>query len=312
VTIGGDDTAFSAMKVAERAGGRIHVAHVPKTIDNDLDLPPGVDTFGYQTARHIGTKVVETLMEDAKTASRWYVVVAMGRSAGHLALGMGKAAGATLTLVTEEFRRPLRLRTLVDTLVGAIIKRQSLGRPDGVAVVAEGVSLALDPADFEEFGNVERDAHGHIRLAEVNLGDVLKEKATARLRALGLKTTIADKEIGYELRCADPIPFDLEYTRELGYSAADFLASGGNAAMVSLRGGEFVPVPFQTMLDSTTGRTRVRLVDVTSTGYRIARHFMIRLSPEDFSTESAVSKLAAVTNLDAAGFRREFEHVIAS
>jgi hypothetical protein len=39
-------------------------------------------------------------------------------SAGHLALGIGKAAGATLTLIPEEFPKPLRLKTIVDTLVG--------------------------------------------------------------------------------------------------------------------------------------------------------------------------------------------------
>src|SRR5215470_16441769 len=97
VTIGGDDTAFSAMKLAEKAAGRIRVAHVPKSIDNDLDLPPYVDTFGYQTARHVGVDLLKSLMVDAKTTSRWYIVIAMGRKAGHLALGIGKAAGATLT-----------------------------------------------------------------------------------------------------------------------------------------------------------------------------------------------------------------------
>ena len=77
--------------------------HVPKTIDNDLDLPPHVDTFGFQTARHFGVEIVKNLMVDAKTTSRWYFVIAMGRKAGHLALGIGKAAGATLTLIPEEF-----------------------------------------------------------------------------------------------------------------------------------------------------------------------------------------------------------------
>src|SRR5215813_7632432 len=94
ITIGGDDTAFSAMKLEERANGRIHVVHVPKTIDNDLDLPGYVDTFGFQTARHHGVEIVKNLMVDAKTTSRWYLVIAMGRKAGHLALGIGKAAGA--------------------------------------------------------------------------------------------------------------------------------------------------------------------------------------------------------------------------
>ena len=112
ITIGGDDTAFSAMTVAAMANGAIRVVHVPKTIDNDLDLPPHVDTFGYQTARHYGAAIVESLMVDATTTSRWYFVVAMGRKAGHLALGIGKAAGVTVTLIGEEFTHPIRLRTL--------------------------------------------------------------------------------------------------------------------------------------------------------------------------------------------------------
>ncbi len=103
ITIGGDDTAFSALKVEEMASERIHVVHVPKTIDNDLDLPHGIPTFGFQTARHIGVEVVKNLMVDAQTTSRWYFVVTMGRKAGHLALGIGKATGATLTLIPEEF-----------------------------------------------------------------------------------------------------------------------------------------------------------------------------------------------------------------
>ncbi len=86
------------MKLEEKSAGRIRVVHVPKTIDNDLDLPPHVDTFGFQTARHLGVEIVKNLMVDAKTTSRWYFVIAMGRKAGHLALGIGKAAGATLTL----------------------------------------------------------------------------------------------------------------------------------------------------------------------------------------------------------------------
>jgi 6-phosphofructokinase 1 len=311
VTIGGDDTAFSAMNVQQESAGRVRVVHVPKTIDNDLDLPPYVDTFGYQTARHYGVEVVKNLMVDARTTSRWYLVVAMGRTAGHLALGIGKAAGATITLITEEFTaRPIRLKTIVDTLVASIIKRLSLGRLDGVAVIAEGVSLAVDPQDFAEVANAERDEHGHIRLAEVNLGEILKTRVSARLKEVGLKTTIAEKNIGYELRCADPIPFDIEYTRDLGYCAAKFLIEGGSASMISLQGGQFVPVPFAQMLDPTTGRTRVRLVDINSTRYAIARRYMIRLRKDDFDTPEELARLASVTKLSPEEFRRQFEPLV--
>ena len=307
LTIGGDDTAYSAMKLEERAQGRIHVVHVPKTIDNDLDLPPTVDTFGFQTARHYGAEIVKNLMVDARTTSRWYFVITMGRKAGHLALGIGKAAGSTLTLIPEEFPKPLRLKTIVDTLVGAIIKRLSYGRRDGVAMIAEGVVLDVDPNDLASLHEVERDAHGNLRIAEVNIGEILKAQVAARLKALGMKATLVAKNIGYELRCADPIPYDMEYTRDLGYCAAKFLLAGGNAAMISMQGGHFVPIPFSTLIDSETGRARLRLVDTHSTRYAIARRYMIRLRRDDFEDPHELAKFAATAGLSLDEFRRQVE-----
>jgi 6-phosphofructokinase 1 len=310
LTIGGDDTAYSAMKLEERAAGRIHVVHVPKTIDNDLDLPPTVDTFGFQTARHYGAEIVKNLMVDAKTTSRWYFVITMGRKGGHLALGIGKAAGATLTLIPEEFPKPLRLKTIVDTLVGAVIKRLSYGRRDGVAIVAEGVVLDADPSDLAALHEVERDAHGNLRIAEVNIGEILKAQVAARLKEFGAKATLVAKNIGYELRCADPIPFDMEYTRDLGYCAVKFLLAGGNAAMVSMQGGHFVPIPFSTMLDRETGRARIRLVDTQSTRYAIARRYMIRLRRDDFEDPHELAKFAATVGISIDEFRRQFEYLV--
>jgi len=312
ITIGGDDTAFSAMKVEESAAGRLRVVHVPKTIDNDLDLPPYVDTFGYQTARHFGVDIVKNLMVDAKTTSRWYFVIAMGRKAGHLALGIGKAAGATLTLIPEEFPKPIRIAAIVDSLAGAIIKRLSYGRPDGVAVIAEGVVLDVASEDLGGLHEVEHDAHGNLRIAEVNIGEILKAQVTSRLRAFGIALTVAAKNIGYELRCADPTPFDMEYTRDLGYCAAKYLLAGGNAAMISIQGGHFVPVLFGQMIDGETGRARVRLVDVTSTRYAIARRYMIRLRRDDFDDPHELAKLAATAHVSPEEFRREFEYLMAA
>jgi ATP-dependent phosphofructokinase / diphosphate-dependent phosphofructokinase len=311
LTIGGDDTAFSAMKVEERAAGRIQVVHVPKTIDNDLDLPATVDTFGFQTARHNGAEIVKNLMVDAKTTSRWYFVITMGRKAGHLALGIGKAAGATLTLIPEEFPKPLRLKTIVDTLVGAVIKRLSYGRRDGVAMIAEGVVLDVDPSDLSSLHEVERDAHGHLRIAEVNIGEILKAQVSARLKELGVKSTIVAKNIGYELRCADPVPFDMEYARDLGYCAAQYLLAGGNSAMVSMQGGHFVPIPFSSMIDRETGRTRVRFVDTRSIRYSIARRYMIRLREDDFDDPHELAKFAATVRMSLEDFRQQFEYLIA-
>ena len=311
ITIGGDDTAYSAMKVEEKAAGRIRVAHVPKTIDNDLDLPLGVPTFGFQTARHLGVDIVKSLMVDAQTTSRWYFVVSMGRKAGHLAVGIGKAAGATLTLIPEEFPKPtIKLSQMVDILVGAIIKRMSYGRQDGVAILAEGLVERLEPKELEVLMKVERDAHDNIRLAEVNFGEILKYHVQERLKQFGLKSTIVAKNIGYELRCADPIPFDLEYTRDLGYCAAQFLLSGDNGAMVSIQEGHFVPLKFKDILDPETKRARVRMVDVTSEYFYIARRYMLRLNRADFDDPHELAKYAATSNMTLEEFRERFYYLI--
>jgi 6-phosphofructokinase 1 len=311
ITIGGDDTAFSAMQLERIGAGRLRVVHVPKTIDNDLDLPSHVETFGFQTARHHGVEIVKNLMVDAKTTSRWYFLVTMGRKAGHLALGIGKSAGATLTLIPEAFpQERVRLKTVVDTLAGAMIKRWTSGRRDGVAVVAEGLVLKLDPDDLKQLADVERDEHDNVRIAEVNLGDILKSQVAARLAQFGLKITTVSKNIGYELRCADPVPADMEYTRDLGFCAAKYLLEGGNAALISLDAGQFVPIPFDRLIDEDKGRFRVRLVDVESTRYRIAHRYMIRLRRDDFEDPHELAKLAATVGVSREQFEKEFAYLV--
>src|SRR5256885_724300 len=273
---GGPAPGINSVIGAATIRARLEVVHVPKTIDNDLDLPPHVDTFGFQTARHYGVEIVKNLMVDAKTTSRWYLVITMGRGAGHLAMGIGKAAGATLTLIPEEFTgQRIRLKAVVDTLVGAIIKRLSYGRLAGVLVLAEGLALGIDSADLAGFEEVERDTHGNVRIAEVNIGEILKAAVQKRLKEFGLKATIAAKNIGYELRCADPIPMDMEYTRDLGYCAAKYVLGGGNAAMISLQAGRFVPIPFAAMIDPVTGRARTRRGGNTSTRHALPRRYHI-------------------------------------
>ena len=311
ITIGGDDTAFSAYNIMKASEGRIRVVHVPKTIDNDLDLPPEVCTFGFQTARHLGCEIVKNLLVDAATTSRWYFVVAMGRKAGHLALAIGKAAGATLSLIAEEFpEKVIRLEKIIDTLVGAIIKRMANGQTHGVAVLAEGLVEKIDERDLSELVGVERDEHGHIRIAEIDFSDIVKRHVAKQLAALKIKATLIQKNIGYELRCADPIAFDLEYTRELGYCAAKYLLEGGNAAIVSLHAAKFVALKFDDMMDPKTGRTRVRMVDVDAVPYKIARRYMIRLRKDDFENPPEIAKFAAVARMTPEQFRERFEHVV--
>jgi 6-phosphofructokinase 1 len=305
VTIGGDDTAYTSTRVEQEAAGKIAVCHVPKTIDNDLPLPHGVPTFGFETARQLGAQLVENLMEDAQTAWRWYFVIAMGRSAGHLALGMGMGAGATLTLIPEELGNKISFKKVIAILTGAIIKRLALGRGHGVAVIAEGVAIRLDPEELTILRDVPLDEHGNIRLAEFPLGDILKHRVAAELDALGVKTTIIAKDIGYELRCCPPISYDREYTRYLGFSAVQFLVGGGTGAMIMLKDGKCIPIKFADLIDPKTKKTRIRTVDIDSDDYHMARRYMIRLEKEDLAGEE-LAKLAKLTNLGPEEFKDRF------
>jgi len=314
VTIGGDDTAFSASRLAAAAGGGLRVAHVPKTIDNDLPLPGGTPTFGFETARSVGVELVNNLMTDAITTQRWYLVVAMGRSAGHLALGIGKAAGATLTVIAEEFRRdePIRLSRLVDILETSMLKRIAHGRPFGVAVLAEGIGLRLPQDELRKaMPDVELDEHGHVRLAELELDRLLAKQVKERFRERGQHVTVESKNIGYELRCAPPIPFDIEYTRDLGYGAVAYLkqAPDDHGGMITIQDGHIVPLAFGSFSDLDTGRVRIRLVNVDSSSYRVAREYMIRLDREDLEDPDKLAPIAAAAGLTPQAFRDRYGHL---
>jgi 6-phosphofructokinase 1 len=323
VTIGGDDTAYSGSQVYKHAGGKIRVAHVPKTIDNDLPLQGSTPTFGYETARQVGVGIVRNLAEDARTTSRWYLVVTMGRAAGHLALGIGKAATASLTIIPEEFpNHQTSLDEVCDVIIGSIIKRRAKGTNYGVAVLAEGLVEAIGRAELEEmmasgqfsrYGEITTDEHGHLRLAEIEFGQMVKDRLHARLGALGLKVTLIDKELGYELRCADPIPFDVEYTRDLGYGAVRFLLSDDAAnygAIISLVGGHLEPLPFDTMLDPVTKRMSTRCVNVKGEGYQCARRYMLRLNPKDFTDADHLAPLARVVKMTPDQFHQRFGYLV--
>jgi 6-phosphofructokinase 1 len=235
----------------------------------------------------------------------------MGRKAGHLALGIGKAAGATLTLIPEEFKeKKIPLKKIVDILVGSMIKRISYGRPDGVAVVAEGLVERLDENDLKQLTEVERDEHDNIRIAEIHFGQILKHKVQERLNEFGLKTTIVAKNIGYELRCADPIPYDMEYCRDLGFMAAKFLFDGGSGALISFQDGKFVPMYFKKILDPKTKRMKVRMVDTESESYFVANRYMIRLRRDDFDDAHELAKYAATAGQSLDKFRDEFYYLV--
>src|SRR5579885_2921046 len=244
-------------------------------------------------------------MEDSRSTDRWYVVVTMGRKAGFLALGIGKSAGATLTVIPEEFPAgKIDLRTVVDIIVGAIIKRRVWGHEDGVAIVAEGIAERLD-LDTLPVDSLQRDAYGHVHIADIPLASFLRDRIRATLKELGIAGTVIAKDIGYELRCARPTPFDIEYTRTLGYGAVRYLLGGGSGALIAITGGRVTPVSLDALKDPHTGRIGVRMVDVATESFEVARSYMIRLEPSDFQ-EPRLSRLADCANMSPGEFERRF------
>ncbi|HUT36600.1 MAG TPA: 6-phosphofructokinase [Planctomycetota bacterium] len=319
MTIGGDDTASSAIQVAKAAKGGFRIAHVPKTIDNDLPLPLNKSTFGFQTARTIAAELVRNLVEDARTTRRWYLAVLMGRSAGHLALGSGNVAGATLTLIPEEFTEgECSLDGIYSTIEGAMAKCKVVGHDYGVACLAEGVGLLVADELYAKHKDnplveFKRDEFGHIRLGEVPLGLIFKRDLQNRAKARGEKMTIVDVTIGYDLRCAAPIPYDADYTQELGWGAVRYLLGIGEesfgthqGAMISVQAGEVVPIPFSDILDEKTGRAPTRRVNINSDVYRAARANMIRVEKKDLADAAWVAELAEAAKMTPDDFRAKF------
>lgn len=309
ISIGGDGSLFMSNWIEKESRGDLSVVHVPKTIDNDVPLPGNQSTFGYQTARHWGVEIVENIMEDAKTTGRWYFISTMGRNAGFLALGIAKAAGATVTVIAEELKdSPNPLQKAADILTGSIIKRLSMRRDHGVAILAEGICAICAPEELAKYDHYGLDETGRIRLSDIQLGRVIKNFVKQNLCELGIDVTIVDKVIGYELRAADPIPYDVEYTRDLGYGAVRYLLKGGTGAMIVYDEGYLKPIPFVELFDFHTGKVKVRTVDTTSESYEVAKKYMIRLSKADFEGNN-LRNLAQLTTLTQEEFVTRFSYI---
>ena len=310
VSIGGDDTAHSAFRVSERAKGGIRVAHVPKTIDNDLPLPGNMPTFGFTTATHVGGQLVANLVRDARATRRSYVVVAMGRTAGHLALGIALSGGASAAVIPEQLSPAgTRLDLVCSMIEGTAIKAATLGQDYSVTVVAEGlVELIREDLERQPLVQIEEEPqYERIRLSDVPLGLVLKRRLLQRAEIQQTKRAFVDVTIGYELRCADPVSYDAEYTQQLGCAAVQHLLrskrppemEGG--VMICLHSGDVEPIPLANILDPATGKIAVRRVDTASESYRRMRSSMIRLEPHDLNAAQA-ERLATEAGLPVRDF----------
>ena len=237
VTVGGDDTASTANRIAkflEKKQYPIHNIHVPKTIDNDLPLPDNAPTFGFNSAKDEGAHIARTVYEDARTSGNWLLISAMGRSAGHLALGIGEATHCPMTIIPEMFNKTgITIDKIIKLTLSAIIKRKLLGIDYGTVVVAEGVFHDLSADDIKAAGvHMTYDEHGHPELGKISKAVLFNELLEKQAKKIGLKVKTRPVEIGYDVRCQDPIAYDLTYCSELAMGVYELFKKGDTGCMV--------------------------------------------------------------------------------
>jgi 6-phosphofructokinase 1 len=271
VTIGGDDTASTANRLAkylQQNNVEVSNIHVPKTIDNDLPLPEGTPTFGYNSALEEGVKIATTVYEDARTSGNWFVVSAMGREAGHLAFGIGTACHYPIIVIPEMFdKEDISIEKIVDLVISSILKRKILDIDYGVAMISEGVFHFLSDEEIENTGiNFTYDDHGHPELGNVSKSHIFNILVQRRLKELNIKVKSRPVELGYEIRCSRPVAYDLKYTTLLGMGVKKLYDDGHTGCMVTADANGNITPLFLKDVEGDDGKVKPRLVNIQS-GY---------------------------------------------
>ncbi len=294
VTVGGDDTASTANRIAKFLEAKqypIANIHVPKTIDNDLPLPAGTPTFGYESAKNSGAVIGRTVYVDARTSGNWFVVAAMGRSAGHLAFGIGEACHYPMIVIPEMFNKTeITVEKIVNLVVSSIIKRKLIGMDYGAAMISEGVFHELSDEEIKKSGvSFSYDDHGHPELGKVSKAHIFNEMLEKKLKEIGIKVKSRPVEIGYEVRCQTPCAFDLTYCSELGMGVYQLFSEGKTGCMVFVNAeGNVTPLYLKDLQDQTSGKIPPRLVDINSDKVNaVIDTILCYLTEEDYEAAKA-------------------------
>jgi 6-phosphofructokinase 1 len=294
VTIGGDDTASTANRISKYLSEHdfpIQNIHVPKTIDNDLPLPEGTPTFGYQSAKNEGVRIGNTVYEDARTSNNWFIIAAMGREAGHLAFGIGTACHHPMIIIPEMFNKvSVSMDRIVRLVISSMVKRRIMGIPYGVAIISEGVFHFMDDAEIESTGiSFTYDDHGHPELGNVSKAHIFNVLVQRKVKELGLSIKSRPVELGYELRCSAPIAFDLTYCTTLGMGVKSLFDQGISGCMVTLdEKGSIRPLYLKDVEDEN-GKIRPRLVNMDSERARIVfNNHLHYLTASDYEAASKI------------------------
>lgn len=269
VTIGGDDTASTANRISKFLKTKnvsIQNIHVPKTIDNDLPLPEGQPTFGYQSAKEAGVRIAQTVYEDARTSGNWFVISAMGREAGHLAFGIGGAVHAPMIIIPEMFTNtPITFDTIMKLIISTIVKRKILGISYGIVIISEGVFHFMPDEEIKASGiHFTYDDHGHPELGNVSKAHIFNILLQEKLKTLKLNVKSRPVELGYEIRCVQPVAFDLMYCSLLGMGVKFLFDKGHTGCMVTADPAGNIHPLFLEDVTNEKGKVEPRLVNMDS------------------------------------------------
>lgn len=201
VAIGGDGT-FRGAQALSRHG--ISVVGIPATIDNDIACTNYC--IGFDTAANTAIDCIDRLRDTMQSHERCSVVEVMGRNAGHLALYVGLAVGATAVLVPES-------KESFETEVIEKIRNARLnGFTHYMIVVAEGAASALEVAQ--------------------NIKDTI---------CIEPRVTV----LGHIQRGGIPTARDRVTATRMGYRAVDILANGGTNRIIALLDGKMSDIDIE-------------------------------------------------------------------
>ena len=209
VAIGGDGTFRGAQALAKHG---ISVVGIPATIDNDIACTNYC--IGFDTAANTAIECIDKLRDTMQSHERCSVVEVMGRNAGHLALYVGLAVGATAVLVPES-------KESFDTEIIEKIRNARLnGFTHYMIVVAEGAASALEVAQ--------------------NIKDTI---------CIEPRVTV----LGHIQRGGTPTARDRVTATRMGYRAVDILANGGTNRIVALLDGKMSDIDIEDGLSRHKG-----------------------------------------------------------
>lgn len=197
VGIGGDGTFRGLLCLAQQG---LSVIGIPGTIDNDIACSSY--TIGYDTACNTALECIDKLRDTMQSHERCSVVEVMGRHAGHVALNVGVACGATTVLVPEQELN------VEEDLIEPIRKARLGGRTNFTVIVAEGV---------------QGGAYEVARQITENT-------------ALDTRVTI----LGHVQRGGAPTLRDRVTATYMGYEAVRLLSEGKTCRVIGMKGDEYV------------------------------------------------------------------------